>query len=182
MRTSPPIPSVRTLVDAVLSRSSNTRSSFHGPAHWRRVASNGRAIIEETPEVDPLVVFLFALFHDSMRLNDYRDPRHGARAAALARQLRGDPYDLDDARTDLLEFALVEHDNGRISDDPTVGACWDADRLQLWRIGVRPGPALLSTQAAKKPGRIRWARQAMLAAPPRWQDLARDFGLPWGPA
>jgi hypothetical protein len=38
----------------------------------------------------------------------------------------------------------------------TVGACWDADRLHLWRIGVAPDPARLSTAAGR--ARIGWAR------------------------
>ncbi len=126
-----PAPDARALVEAVVARSTGGDSRIHGPRHWRRVASNGLALLGETPEADGLLVFLFALFHDSMRLNDHRDPKHGARATVLARELRGDLYRIDDARMDLLEHALVEHDNGLTSDDPTAGTCWDADRLNL---------------------------------------------------
>ena len=38
---------------------------------------------------DREVVLLFALFHDSMRLNDGHDPEHGKRGSALARELAG---------------------------------------------------------------------------------------------
>ena len=32
--------------------------------------------------------------------------------------------------------------------------CWDADRLNLWRVGVRRGSRWLSTEAAKSEERI----------------------------
>jgi hypothetical protein len=46
-----------------------------------------------------------------------------------------------------------------VSDDPTIGACWDADRLNLWRLGRRPDDRLLSTDTARDPATIRWARE-----------------------
>jgi len=30
-----------------------------------------------------------------------------------------------------------------------VGACWDADRFNLWRVGIEPDPRYLSTPAAR---------------------------------
>ncbi len=180
MTSSHPVPDARALVEAVVSRSTGGGSRIHGVRHWRRVASNGLALLAETPEADGLLVFLFALFHDAMRLNDHRDPQHGERAAALAGDLRnGDLYRIDGARMDLLVLALAEHDRGRTSDDATVGACWDADRLNLWRVGIEPRPDRLSTQAAKRPARILWAKRAMRTPPPSWEDLARGYGLPW---
>jgi uncharacterized protein len=35
----------------------------------------------------------------------------------------------------------------------TVQACWDADRLDLWRVGVTPDPLRLATQIARS-GRL----------------------------
>ncbi len=174
-----PVPDARALVEAVVARSTGGDSRIHGVRHWMRVASNGLALLEETPEADGLLVFLFALFHDAMRHNDHRDPKHGERAAAFARELNDGLYRVSSEQMDLLEHALVEHDNGLTSDDPTAGTCWDADRLNLWRIGVRPDPGLLSTQAAKRPARILWAKRAMRTPPPSWADLARGYGIPW---
>jgi uncharacterized protein len=54
------------------------------------------------------------------------------------------------AQVETLCAALVDHDRGLVSDDPTVGVCWDGDRLDLTRLGVRPRPELLSTVAAKQ--------------------------------
>jgi uncharacterized protein len=37
-----------------------------------------------------------------------------------------------------------------VSADVLIGMCWDADRLDLTRIGVTPDPALMSTPAGKR--------------------------------
>ena len=171
-----PIPDAASLVAAVLERSTGKDSLLHGEGHWLRVAAAGLALLPETPAADPAVVLLFALFHDSMRFNDGHDPQHGPRGAALAGELRGEAFDLDDAKMDLLGFACDEHTNGEVVADPTVGVCWDADRLNLWRVGIRPDPRLLSTGAARNGGRIKWAR-ALQRQHVAWEELYRGFGL-----
>jgi len=170
------IPDAGRLVKAVLKRSTGKHSSIHGESHWQRVAAVGLALLPKTPDADPALVFLFALFHDSMRLNDNHDPLHGPRGAALARELRGETFDLEDAEMGLLGFACEEHTNGGVGSDPTVGVCWDADRLNLWRVGRRPDPRLLSTEAARSEERIAWARD-LQGERFAWEELYRDFGL-----
>jgi uncharacterized protein len=170
------IPDAGRLVKAVLERSTGKHSSIHGESHWQRVAAAGLALLPKTPAADPALVFLFALFHDSMRLNDNHDPQHGPRGAALARELRGEAFDLEDAEMGLLGFACEEHTNGGVGSDPTVGVCWDADRLNLWRVGRRPGPRLLSTEAARSEERIVWARD-LQGERFAWEELYRDFGI-----
>lgn len=141
----------RALLDAVISRSTGKDSRIHGPAHWAGVAAAGLILLDSTPDADPLVVLLFALFHDSMRRSDGHDPEHGKRGAKLARTMRdaGD-FELEEARLLKLEEACISHDKGGTSMDPTIGVCWDADRLNLWRVGTKPKPALLSTPAARR--------------------------------
>ncbi len=170
------IPNAGRLVDAVLERSTGKDSSIHGESHWQRVAAAGLALLPGTPDADPALVFLFALFHDSMRFNDDYDPLHGPRGAALARELRGEAFDLKDAEMDLLGFACQEHTNGGVGSDPTVGVCWDADRLNLWRVGIRPDPRLLSSQAAISEGRFASARD-LQGEHFAWEELYRGFGL-----
>ena len=170
------IPDAGRLVKAVLERSTGKHSSIHGESHWQRVAAAGLALLPKTPDAYQALVFLFALFHDSMRLNDNYDPMHGPRGAALARELRGEAFDLEDAEMGLLEFACEEHTNGGVGSDPTVSVCWDADRLNLWRVGRRPDPRLLSTEAARSGERIAWARD-LQGEHFAWEDLYRDFGL-----
>ena len=170
------IPDPGRLVAAVLERSTGKDSFLHGEDHWRRVAAAGLALLPETSAADPALVFLFALFHDSMRLNDGHDPQHGPRGARLAGELRGEAFALDDGRMGLLEFACEEHTNGGVSSDPTVGVCWDSDRLNLWRVNIRPDLRWLSTEAARSENSIGWARD-LQHAQFTWKELCQGFEL-----
>ncbi len=49
----------------------------YGSRHWRLVAAAGLALLEEEAEADEIIVFLFALFHDSKRYSNCGDPYHG---------------------------------------------------------------------------------------------------------
>lgn len=123
---------------------------FHGRDHWLRVLQNAREIAAETG-ANLRVLELFAVLHDSQRENENRDPEHGHRAAAYAVELRGKWFDLADDELDLLLEACRFHSDGMTEAHPTVQACWDADRLDLGRVGVRPDPRFLCTSYAKRP-------------------------------
>lgn len=126
----------------------------HGVVHWARVQENGLRIAEAT-DADTEVVALFALFHDSRRVNEYHDDGHGQRGGDFARTLRGSLVHLDDTRFELLYEACYLHTDGFTEGDPTVQACWDADPLDLGRVGITPRPERLCTDAARK--LVRWA-------------------------
>jgi uncharacterized protein len=132
----------------------------HGCTHWARVQENGLRIASQSG-ADPVVVKLFALFHDSCRLNDKRDPDHGPRGAELARCLRGTLVHLDEARFALLQEACTRHTIGTQDRNPTIGACWDADRLDLARVGIFPTSDRLSTEVGR--GMIAWANERAIA-------------------
>lgn len=150
MSADPGTPLARPLFDDLLEHLGAPREGVHGRDHVRRVLENGLTIAQECVDVDPVVVGAFAALHDACRLSDGRDPEHGVRAAELARRLVGDGVlPLTVAQLELLCAALRDHDRGRVSDDPTIGACWDADRLDLVRLGIQPRAELLSTDAAK---------------------------------
>jgi uncharacterized protein len=124
-------------------------TSIHGPPHWRRVERNGLLLAAETcADVD--VVRLFALFHDSRRETDGWDPEHGARAADLAMDLLGTAYQLSDDRFEKLHYACVWHTDGKTHDDATIAVCWDADRLDLGRVGVMPDPNRMCTALGRR--------------------------------
>jgi uncharacterized protein len=152
-------------------------NGVHGVAHWARVLENGKRVGQLTEGADPDVIELFAVFHDSRRVNDQRDDGHGRRGAELARQLRGKYYDIDDARFALLEYACQEHTHGRTQADPTVQVCWDSDRLDLLRVGTRPHPRLLCTDAAKTSVIMEWAndRASRLVVP---ELVGMQWGIP----
>ena len=137
----------------VISESPAKNSTLHGPEHWARVERHGLYICKTTP-ANPRVVALFALFHDCMRLSDGRDPGHGERGAQYARDLREqmprELGDLSDEEFELLCEACKWHTDKIHTKEPTLAACWDADRLDYGRIGVDPNPEFLNTPAAKE--------------------------------
>lgn len=122
------------------------RSGIHGVDHWIRVARNGETLAAATPSADIAVIHAFAALHDCQRVNDGPDPDHGRRAAALALDLE---LDLDIKQTALLIEAIANHADGETTTDSTIGCCWDADRLDLQRLGRQPSTALLSTPVAQ---------------------------------
>jgi uncharacterized protein len=87
----------------------------HGVGHWARVLENGLRLAKATGAAVE-VVQLFAVFHDSRRVN-----------------------------------------YGQTEGDVTVQTCWDADRLDLGRVGMMPEPKRLCTAAAKAAEMLRWA-------------------------
>lgn len=129
---------------------------IHGISHWARVLENGLRLAELTG-ANKEVVRLFALLHDSKRINETIDPGHGLRGAEFAITLRGTMFNLNDQEFDLLFEACANHTDGKTEADVTVQTCWDADRLDLIRAGITPDPKHLCTTAAKDPEIIRWA-------------------------
>ena len=125
-------------------------SKLHGEDHWRQVASIGLDLATRTPGCDSMVVVLFAVLHDALRIGDGNDPGHGARGAALARSLDLGRFGYNAEQIALVEVACRDHTGGGVSADPTIGACWDADRLTLWRVGITPAARYMSTVAGKE--------------------------------
>ena len=125
----------------------------HGASHWVRVRRNGLLLAKRTG-ANALVVELFAFFHDSCRVNEYTDRNHGSRGAELAVILRGKYFDATEAEMALLVCACSGHSDGHLDADITVQTCWDADRLDLGRVGIEPDAKYLCTAAAKDPETI----------------------------
>jgi uncharacterized protein len=143
------IPDLEALLSAVRERAPIAGSYVHGDHHWRAVAEVGLRLLEDNMSADPDVVFLFALFHDAGRENEHTDPGHGRRGAAMAATMRADGLlKLADDRFNILLEACSAHTESFFSDHATIGVCFDADRLNLWRVGTTPNPKMLSTDAA----------------------------------
>jgi uncharacterized protein len=131
-------------------------NGIHGISHWTRVHENGLRLAKLTG-ADPHIVELFAYLHDSKRTNDRRDPGHGQRAALFARALQGSVIRLSDEDLERLVYACAYHTDGLIEADVTVQTCWDADRLDLGRVGIQPRARYLCTSAARNAEMIEWA-------------------------
>jgi uncharacterized protein len=43
---------------------------------------------------------------------------------------------------------MKHHSGGEVSTNKTIQTCWDADRLDLGRVGIIPAPKYLSKKAA----------------------------------
>ena len=56
---------------------------------------------------------------------------------------------MSDEEMDLLTEAFKYHSDGYTEADITVQVCWDADRLDLGRVGIKPAPHRLCTASAK---------------------------------
>lgn len=128
----------------------------HGIAHWMRVRANGLMLCQLNG-ANPHVVELFAFFHDSRRVNEHWDEGHGARGAQLAVQLKGRYFEASEVEMELLVTACRTHSDGYMDGDVTVRTCWDADRLDLGRVGIAPDPRRMSTAEARWPEVLRKA-------------------------
>ena len=154
----------------------------HGPHHWKCVALTGLDIAAREPMIDLLVLYVFAQLHDSQRLNEFSDPEHGPRAADVAAAAIagfGIPgFEPGGDRASKLIAAIREHTTAHTSEDLTIGACWDADRFNLWRVGTRPDPAYISTPAAREhfDELSIGARQRIDASESSWASVAAAMG------
>ena len=137
----------------------------HGAPHWARVRHNGLRLAASTG-ANLRVVEAFAFLHDSCRQDDYSDPDHGFRAAELATKINDTFLYLDETELSLLVYACEGHSTGRLEGDVTVQTCWDADRLDLGRVGIRPVAAKLCTAAARDPSFIACAYARSFANEP----------------
>lgn len=138
---------------------------IHGVSHWARVWDNGQRLARVTG-AEQSVVALFAIFHDSRRENEDEDPKHGLRGADFALQLRNAEYELAASEFELLYEACAGHTDVRTHANTTIQTCWDADRLDLARVGITPQSEYLCSGGVT-PALLEWAtlRSARRAVP-----------------
>ena len=142
-------PAFEKVREYALSRFRCDAGSIHGLQHWRTVAGNGDRLCPDTG-ADPTVVRLFAYLHDHCRLDDEGDPDHGKRAADGLRLIPTSVVKIKPSQMRLLDYAIRHHVDGDVSDDPTIGTCWDADRLDLGRVGIVTDERYMSTAQGKE--------------------------------
>ena len=76
---------------------------------------------------------------------------NAARAADYALELNREVLRLDRPGLELLTYAVRHHSDGLLEADITVQTCWDADRLDLGRVGKTPLVERLCTDEARDP-------------------------------
>ena len=144
------------LLQKILAEYSLPLNGLHGVAHWARALENGVRLAEITGAQLEVVQY-FAILHDCRRINESTDPGHGQRGADFAKSLRDTLISLSDHDFNLLYRACAGHTHERTHPNVTIQTCWDADRLDLGRVGVMPHPSRLCTEAAKAKEMIQWA-------------------------
>ena len=121
-----------------------TLGELHGVSHWERVERNG--LLLATSECDVTVIRLFAYLHDSCRETDGYDLEHGPRAAQMMEELHDNLLkDLSDEQFSMLQQACHLHTTTHRTGNPTIDACFDADRLDLGRVNIKPDPEKMAT-------------------------------------
>jgi len=140
------------LVNRVLRDSTVHFGGVHGPDHWGRVTENALAIAKAEGS-DQRIAMLFGLLHDCQRRSDYEDKGHGRRAAEYAKTIRYMMPKLTNKQFAKLLHALKWHDDQIHTKDRDIAACWDADRLDLPRVGILPEPEYLNTDTGKEMAR-----------------------------
>lgn len=121
-------------------------ASAHGPQHWARVNNFGVALCAIDEQADQFVVQLFAAVHDCCRVNDWEDKGHGERAAKWVAEQESLKVALSIETMHLLVTAVSLHDTFAKTSDPTIAACWDADKLDLRRVGVVLQPSDMNSK------------------------------------
>src|SRR6202035_2028278 len=100
-------------------------------------------------------------------------------AAEFALTLQGRWFHLPDPELRLLHRACAGHTHERTHADITVQTCWDADRLDLGRVGIKPHPSRLCTEMAKRPRTIEWANgRASFRVVPKF--VREEWGIDLG--
>ncbi len=123
-------------------------SVIHGIAHWKTVERNGHYLAKFN-SADIKVISYFSYFHDCMRENECEDVKHGLRGAGFAEKSRN-LIDLTDIQFKQLTDACKGHTYGKRPECITINTCWDADRLDIGRVGISPGAEFLFNEEAKR--------------------------------
>lgn len=121
------------------------KRGIHGIEHFMNVEAFGLMLARKTgAEVD--VVKWFAYLHDYCRKTDGTDPDHGPKAAEYIQEIRNTYLSgLVDYQVEMLQIACKYHTILDHSTEDTIDTCFDADRLDLPRVGVILNPIRMAT-------------------------------------
>ena len=143
--------SIQALKDYIEETNRSGPAPIHGINHWEHVWTNGKEV-GRAVDADLEVVEYFAYLHDCQRWSEGTDWLHGPRAAQFAQQNR-DLFDLSKSQFKELVSAVAGHTKlkpgCKAGENPTIATCWDADRLDIWRVGYVVDVRYLFTGASE---------------------------------
>lgn len=122
-------------------------TKIHGINHLRQVAYLAGRFAYSINECEETAI-IGGYLHDCARENDGNGNSHAHESALLATKIISKFY--PEINIERVYNAIFFHADGLITDDPFIGCIWDADRLNLVRIGIIPKVELLSTEVAKR--------------------------------
>lgn len=126
--------------------------AVHGVSHLMSVAATAARIAHATGE-DVMSATVGGFLHDCARQNDGNGEGHARESAQMARSIIVKHFgELDVNR---ICSAIADHAAGKTTADGLAAAIWDADRLDLARLGIVVDPAYLSTALARRLLRFR---------------------------
>lgn len=141
-------------------------SWFHGVTHWEHIEKFGLMMAKECPGADTDVIRWFAYIHDCRRGTEGWCEEHGRIAAKFIAKIRNTFLsDLSDEQITILRLACRSHTVKRRTKEITADICLDADRLDLYRVGIKPDPKLMASEIG-----ARYARMD-------YEDLTKEAGI-----
>lgn len=123
------------------------KSEIHGVNHWSRVYYYGREL-SLLHNIDLEIISYFSIIHDCKRLLEHDEADHGINAAIFFDSI-SDTLNIKEKNKEFIKTACDIHNNGAISDIPEIAVCLDADRLDLFRVGIHPFNAYLYFEESK---------------------------------
>jgi len=133
---------------AVVKRNIAGINCQHGLAHILRASTFAKIMaITMCPQyINEIIIGI--MLHDIDRKNDSFDLSHPKRSADKAKQLIKKYW--PGLAMNKIIYAIENHHKGQVSNDPIIGIIWDADRLDLVRLGIDIDKRLLSTKIATR--------------------------------
>ena len=142
--------------------------STHGRQHWAQVHKLVLALSEQL-QLKPWAqacVEVFAWTHELARKNDATEEQHSLESSEYFLRISSRIFpELDTRQRKLIALAIAHHADGTTAWEhildkgnpiadledsclaDILGCCWDADRLDLLRMGVIPESKIMSTSA-----------------------------------
>lgn len=141
-------------------------SHIHGERHWSHVNHLGMKLADlmKLNPIQKRCVEVFSWTHDLARKDDNGGNEHAIEGARyFAREVVTLFPDIDEIQIEIIAAAIKYHSDGLCSEEAhhmgffehinvhkedvirIIGCCWDADRLDLIRLGIPPREKYMST-------------------------------------